>query len=449
MAYRCSNCPETFHGYHLTRLDLPCGLVKRKPLPKLPIELIDIIVDLLSSDWRDLVNFATVYPRWAPQTFKYLSSPGITLSVDPGRGSPDIEFFIHSFTPPSNILDATLHLIIAGSQPPPPPSPLPHPSARNIVQLPLTLRSFAHLPRLRSLVLRAFLVPDAITFLRLLSSCLFLEELYIKAVGLRYGDRASAASMEEACAVAQQLPLFPRLKTLFIADHWITFSPVLLNAFAVGMQAMVPAAPIRSLSLHLHHSYTCRGLYSLPLHGWHDALLSIRATLEELDVSVPIPLDRFPEFPHRARFPTVIPRCISLRHLTIRYVPGSPTSCLYFLDSVCALLSARWTAPLHALQTFTLSLPIATLYDPSEPLGFQAILTAIVSIFRALSNIHDPAMTDICITLRARARPLYRAGPLPEGEQDNRLEGFVTALQSLSKSHANARIILVGADEWS
>ncbi|KAI0666817.1 hypothetical protein C8Q78DRAFT_1082716 [Trametes maxima] len=288
----CSNCPEPFHGYHLPQHH-NFRPVKRKLLPQLPVELIDLIVELLSSDWRDLVNFAIVYPLRAPQTFKYLSSPGITLSVDQ-RGSPDIEFFIRSFTPPSNIMDATLHLVITGP-PPPPARPLPHPSARNLVQLPLTLTSLTHLPRIRSLVLRAFLVIDVTKFLRLLSSCLFLEELVVEAVGLRYGDRASAASMEEACAAAQRLPLFPRLKTLRVVDHWITFSPVLLNAFAAGLQAMVPAAPIRSLSLHFHHSGECRGLYSLPLHGWQDALLSVRATLEELNITVPIPLNQFPE----------------------------------------------------------------------------------------------------------------------------------------------------------
>lgn len=246
----------------------------------LPQELVDFVIDGLSDDWRALAACAHVHPDWAPRAHSHLRR-GIVLTID-WPDCPDLDDFSHVFCPSSSLASDVSILFICG---PPQLS-----DTSDLLLIPDTL-VLDHLPRLRSLTLRSFLVSDVGQLITALKSCENLEELHIEGVGVELTATGSITSKQSYTATIESSsrPILARLKTLCIqrCDSKL-FAPLLRPlARLFGADADSPC-PVQSLSFHLVG-------YEQPIEEMYGPILNMRKTITDLSISVPIPLDRFIE----------------------------------------------------------------------------------------------------------------------------------------------------------
>ncbi|KAI0643551.1 hypothetical protein C8Q79DRAFT_187522 [Trametes meyenii] len=265
-----------------------------RPTSTLPVELIDMVVDLLSDDWRALAVCAVLHPDWTARAVKHLASPsGITLNLPDWPVCPDLEDFLRLFYPRSPQADAIRRLIIRGLDP-------SQVYGEDLVPLSDTL-TLDHLSGLRTLVIRSVLILDVDAFLCLLSGCKSLEDLTLETVGLErpaseLGKTWSERFEEGLAGSGESLRLeLPRLQRLRICDGRGFDSAALYSRLAhLGSSARPP--PIRSLGLHLctrpAGPHACAG-FCAPVDVWAATISGVRDTLQNLVVSVAFPLRRF------------------------------------------------------------------------------------------------------------------------------------------------------------
>ncbi|KAI0643548.1 hypothetical protein C8Q79DRAFT_187469 [Trametes meyenii] len=337
--------------------------------PVLPPELVDLVVDFLSDDWRVLVKCALVHPEWAPRACMHLAARrDVALLVDKSPPTNhtvtymSVQYFEDVFLPETPLTNALRHLGIHGSA----PASLSSKSDQAST-LPSRL-SLSHLTQLRSLTLKNVLINDIPQAMFMIWSCLSLEELCIESIGVR---RSLDVSQTKSASVAATtgIPSLPRLKEIRVlagGEAAVAF----FNALEACVCDTTPPTPVRSLTLRLYSRLPCKDSLTLPLCAWTDAILNICHTLEDLDISTPMPLHYFPEPfpkpPNEIRFLDAINACRTLQHLMIRHLPPSGPdlfmhNCVLHVRGVNTLLASYWEtetlpAPLSSLRTLTLVL---------------------------------------------------------------------------------------------
>ncbi|KAI0668034.1 hypothetical protein C8Q78DRAFT_268201 [Trametes maxima] len=336
--------------------------------PVLPPELIDLVVDFLSDDWRVLVNCALVHPEWAPRACTHLSARrDVALLV--GKSPPtdhtvtymNVQYFEGVFLPETPLSNALRYLRIHGS------APASLSRFDPVSTLPSQL-SLSHLTQLRSLTLQNILINDIPQAISMIWSCPSLEELSVQSIGIRRSLDVSQTRNASVAATAG-IPSLPRLKEIRVLAGGEEAS-AFFNALEACVGDTAPPMPVRSLTLRLYSRRPCKDSVTLPLCAWTDAILNIRHTLEELDISTPMPLHYFPEPftrpPNDIRFLDAINACRALQHLTIRHLPPSGPdlfmhNCVVHLRGVSTLLASHsetetLPAPLSSLRRLTLVL---------------------------------------------------------------------------------------------
>ncbi|KAI0668031.1 hypothetical protein C8Q78DRAFT_268074 [Trametes maxima] len=398
----------------------------------LPVELIDMIVDLLSDDWRALAGCATLHPDWTARAVKHLSSPGgITLNVPDWPVCPDLDDFLRLFYPGSPQADAVGRLTICG----------PDPSqayTEDLVPLSDTL-ALDHLSGLRTLVIRSVLILDIDAFLCFLSGCKSLEDLTLETVGLErpasgfgktWVERLAeglATSGEPSCLE------LPQLQRLRICDGRGFDSAALYNRLGSSARP----APIQALCLHLCTRPTgphARAGFCAPINAWAATISGVRDTLRDLSVAVLSPLFRIAQDGDEdcVEFWDAFSRCPGIRRLAIHY--ASPEASYTFP----AIASAG------VLESFTLVLPYHVRYPaPHQVVEILGTMAAVLS-----KTEEYPSLVEVRVGVYRR-QDFWRQ---PESPEDGELAVYTDlirdVLQLLEERGVKVEVAVVGAGEW-
>ncbi|KAI0773015.1 hypothetical protein BD413DRAFT_611947 [Trametes elegans] len=303
--------------------------------PALPLDLVDIIVDLLRDDWRTLVTLLSVHPACASRAHAHISSRrGITLvvpDVSAGDSAPsDMSDFLRIFHPGSTLAETVTALTLRGD-----------PRARRpMLRKTPALGCF---PRLRSLTLDDVYVvhPDLIPCM--LSTLAALEELHLTTVKYRLEGDNYEFEPPHAAPLPPQFP--PRLCVLRITEEQQQFLDEHMRHVADALCRTFPPPPLQSVVLHF-----------LPLrqHGvrlgiWCAALAHVRDSLTQLELTIPEPMGQIqaegPLSALNVSFADTLAVLPALQHLALRFQPAP----------------LRPTAPTR--RTLTLTIPA-----PAHPL---------------------------------------------------------------------------------
>ncbi len=147
-------------------------------MPPLPQELVDLVIDNLSNDWRALAACTQAHPDLAPRACSRLPHSTILLALDPPN-CPDIDNFLHIFSPLSGLSTAVSSVSICGW-----PTTQAASLSDSRLPLPTTLITLQHFDHLRSLALRSLLVADYLLFVVFLTQCKSLEALDLESLSI-------------------------------------------------------------------------------------------------------------------------------------------------------------------------------------------------------------------------------------------------------------------------
>ncbi|KAI0350735.1 hypothetical protein OH77DRAFT_1524605 [Trametes cingulata] len=282
---------------------------------RLPVELLDIVIDFLQADWRTLAVCALVGPDWASRALKHLSSPnGITLTLhSPECGEADD--LAHMTTSGSLLANTIRGLTIQGSSG----------DVSDYPPFPQSLAILGHLSGLRSLTLRLFLVQDAEHLVSVILASSSLEDLNVESLSLDVTSSASRALAARIFVMAPRVVVLPRLVSLRVTDHKDAMSGLLFEVLAAYLNAVANPTFLRFLSIHAD-----------PRHGgtpadpdielWYLLITGAHSTLTHLSLTLPAPMDSFAGEIDCARFTRSFICCPHLRCLTLRYLPPNVAS---------------------------------------------------------------------------------------------------------------------------
>lgn len=410
----------------------------------LPPELVDLIIDALSDDWRALAACAHVDQEWAPRARSHLRQ-GAVISID-SPDCPDLNDFPHIIHPSSTLAEDISVLSICG---------LSQPSISDLFLIPIpeTL-ALDHLPHLRSLTLRSFRVSEAGPLISAFRSCKSLKELNIERIGAEptaIGDIESDV-LELAEIEIPSSSFLVRLKTLCMRDCDSVLSETLLLPLALSFihaSGSLPSAA-QSLTLRIRGPQTSHEpiVYTreisadvigttvpIPFAAMRDRmLLAFVVTLARIDtlsliVLVDIDFDLLC---------MAIRRCHHIRRLVLRHEPGPAahqTGNAEFLmifnrTTYDVSSGSAWDGACQEVEMLTLVLP------HEEPAWEQEL-----ERFAWRVNVHRrtfPALRRVCVGVE-------REDGVEAEEGVRRIEA---ALQPLRDGGISVDVVALRTDEW-
>ncbi|KAL1940914.1 hypothetical protein VTO73DRAFT_7550 [Trametes versicolor] len=275
----------------------------------LPPELVDLIIDALSDDWRALAACAHVDQEWAPRARSHLRQ-GAVISID-SPDCPDLDDFPHIIHPSSTLAEDISVLSICG------PS---QPSISDLLLIPFpeTL-VLGHLPHLRSLTFRSFRVSDAGPLISALRSCKSLEALNLERMS---AEPTAIGNLESDVLELAELEIPPssflvRLKTLCMRDCDSVLSETLLLPLALSFIHATGSLPSTAQSLTIR----IRG----PQTSHEPIVYTREISADVIGTTVPIPFAALRDYTDFDLLCMTIRRCHHIRRLVLRYEPGPAT----------------------------------------------------------------------------------------------------------------------------
>lgn len=255
-------------------------------MPPLPQELVDLVVDHLSDDWRALAACAQAHPDLAPRARSRLQGGTIRLAVDSPNCS-DIDDFLRIFSTSSSLITAVCAVSICGR-----PTTQAASLSESRLPLPTTLIALQHFDHLRSLALRSLIVADYLLFVVFFTQCKSLEALDLESLSIAPADIAEVIVCSHAGGSWGPPSILPKLQTLRIRDCGGAGSASFYTQLAYLLELTRPRPQVQCLSLHLYCPPAVLA-YNLQIDRWNETILGMADSLADLSVTLPIPLDQF------------------------------------------------------------------------------------------------------------------------------------------------------------